>query len=69
MKNCLLATIDVGEIRVGGFAASRDVHQHSRYVASIEELGNFLVSLTVDFRFDCGYLVRGGSSGGRQLPF
>ena len=68
MKNCLLATIDVGEIQVGGFAASRDVRQHGRYVVSVEELGN-LVSLTVDFGFDCSYLVSGGSSGGRQQSF
>lgn len=68
-KNCLLATIEVGEIRVDGFATSRDVHQHGPYVVFVEELSNLLVSLTIDFSFDCGYLVRGGSSGGSQRSF
>ena len=44
-----------------GFAASR----HGLCVVSVEELGYFLVSLTLDFSLDCGYLVRGGSNRGK----
>ena len=47
-----------------GFAASRDVYQHGLCVVFVEDLGNLLVSLTLDFSLDCGCLVRSGSNRG-----